>query len=108
MWQTSEAIDGDTILDCQIHQTTDNPFLPKEYELQLKLNAKRKSDGLVFEMSIMYSVTNQLPELFFTCYKLIQDEEGYHVKTPMHDIDAIVAAAGFKGKSIEEKMFIVT
>ena len=33
MWQTSDAIDGNRILDCQIHQTTDNPFLPKEYEL---------------------------------------------------------------------------
>ena len=59
-------------------------------------------------MSVMYSITNQLPELFFTCYKEIEDAEGYPVQTVVDDIDTVVLAAGFKEKSIEEKMFIVT
>ena len=62
----------------------------------------------MFKMSVMYSITNQLPELFFTCYKETEDTEGDPVQTVVDDIDTVVLASGFKEKSIEEKMFIVT
>ena len=69
LWQGGTYIDGDKIIDCQLQHITNNPFLPKEYELQLKLTVKRAEDNMLFKMSIMYSVTNQLPELFFICEK---------------------------------------
>ena len=59
-------------------------------------------------MSVMYSITNQLPELFFTCYEETEEADGDRVQTMVDDIDRVVLAAGFKGKTIEEKMFIVT
>lgn len=63
---------------------------------------------MLFKMSIMYSVTNQLPELFFICEKEEVDEEGESTSVIVTDIDAIVLAAGFKKKSLDEKAFIVT
>ena len=44
----------------------------------------------------MYSITNQLPELFFTCHKETEDAEGDLVQTVVDDIDTVVLAAGFK------------
>ena len=108
MWQNENAIDGVSVIECQLQQATDNPFLPKEYQIQLKLTARRQKDGLVFKMSVMYSITNQLPELFFTCYEETEEADGDRVQTMVDDIDRVVLAAGFKGKTIEEKMFIVT
>ena len=32
-------------------------------------------DGLIFKLSIMYSVTEQLPELFFTCQRAAQPNQ---------------------------------
>ena len=33
MWQVDNAIDGVNVIECQLQQATDNPFLPKEYQL---------------------------------------------------------------------------
>ena len=69
---------------------------------------KRAHDNMVFKMSIMYSVTNRLPELFFICEQEEDDGSGDFESVIVTDIDSIVSAAGFKQKSPEEKAFIVT
>ena len=72
------------------------------------MTVKRAQDNMVFKLSIMYSVTNQLPELFFTCEKEEVDEDGDRTSVIVTDIDEIVLAAGFKKKTLDEKVFVVT
>ena len=67
-------VDGEIIVDCTLQSHDTDPFLPKEYQKQLKLTVRRPIDGILFKLSIMYSVTEQLPELFFTCSKKVQTE----------------------------------
>lgn len=68
LWQGGH-VDGVQIIDCTLQSHDTDPFLPLEYHKQLKLTVRRPVDGLVFKLSIMYSVTEQLPELFFTCQR---------------------------------------
>ena len=74
LWSNGH-IDGSLIIDCTLETNTSDPFLPKEYQKQLKLTVRRKSDDLYFRLSIMYSVVEQIPELFFTCYRKIEPSE---------------------------------
>ena len=50
-------VDGVVIVDCTLQSHDSDPFLPIEYQKQLKLTVRRPLDQLLFKVSIMYSVT---------------------------------------------------
>ena len=116
LWQGGH-VDGTTIIDCSLQNHDNDPFLPVEYQKQLKLTVRRPSDGLLFRLSIMYSVTEQLPELFFTCTKQQANatvesdnifESAQPDEVPVLEVDEVITSADFHSRTLEQKAFMVT
>ena len=120
MWEGGH-VDGTVVLDCSLESRDNDPFLPAEYQKQLKLTVRRPSDDMLFHFSVMYSVTEQLPELFFTCTKRVSPPAGVPAEQSENifadscpeevdilDVDSVVYDSAFQDKTAEQKAFMIT